>query len=368
MDQLADLALELNTAIIIVSGEPWRVHDFNQKAVDWFGHRLTRGTVVSALIPSINENALKRRLKKGRTADFDFEVDIDRPIPVEFSCSKTDVLEDGVILEGVDQTRAQSAELMLASYSRMIEEKTKELEAAIQARDQFFSTMSHELRTPLNSIIGFSESLIDEVYGELDDEQQSILKKVFMSGKNLMSLLTNLLYLSRIRSGKIMLSLKKIDLTLLCQRAIESMDEYIKEKGMQVKFISKQEGLCLPQVDEEWGQQMIEHLLNNAIKFSDEKSEIILTVSQSTYGVRVTISDQGIGIAKDRQSYIFQPFTQVDTSLARSYQGSGLGLSVVYEVIQLHGGRVSVESILGQGSHFHLDFNCDAPLSTKDFD
>ena len=177
MDEYAELALELKTAIIIVSGEPWRVQAFNQKAIEWFGESLKCNTLLSELIPSVNEKGLRRRLAKGRAANFDLEVMLDRPLPVEFSCSKTDRIKDGVILEGADLTRVYSTEMMLSSYSRMIEDKTKELESAIQARDQFFSTMSHELRTPLNSIIGFTESLLDEVYGEVNDEQIAILRR-----------------------------------------------------------------------------------------------------------------------------------------------------------------------------------------------
>ena len=104
---------------------------------------------------------------------------------------------------------------------------------------------------------------------------------------------------------------------------------------------------------------MIEHLLSNAIKFSDQGSRINLIISSVGQIVRVTVSDEGIGIPLNLQNEIFQPFVQVETSLSRAYQGSGLGLSVVDEVIRLHGGRVSVESRLGQGSHFHLDFICE---------
>ena len=359
MDERIELALELKTAIIIVSGDPWRVRVFNQKAIEWFGDVLNHNILLSKIIPTVNEKALKRRLAKGREATFDFEVQLDRPLPVEFSCSHTKQIENGVILEGVDLTRVHSAELMLSSYSRMIEEKTKELESAIQARDQFFATMSHELRTPLNSIIGFTESLIDEVYGEFNEEQLAILNKIFISGQDLMSLLTNLLYLSRIRSGKLDLSLKRVDLIGVCKEAIDRMSDHIQNRSMNVKLISPNHLSCWPEADVQWCQQMIEHLLSNAIKFSDEGSQINLVVSSSVQGVRVTVSDEGIGIPVHLHNEIFQPFMQVENSLSRSYQGSGLGLSVVDEVIRLHGGQVSVESRLGQGSKFHLDFICE---------
>lgn len=354
-----DLALELKTAIVVVAGKPWQVKQFNQTAKTWLGEALQEGVLLSDVIMGVNEKGLIRRLDKGRVAEFDYTVQLDRELPVEFVCSKTESYEAGVILEGRDLTRAYSSEMMLASYSKMIEEKTKELEAAIQARDQFFSTMSHELRTPLNSIIGFTEALIDEIYGELADEQLTILKKVYHSGQNLMSLLTNLLYLSRIRSGKLYLSLVETDLAKVCNKAIFNLEERWEAKGIQILVDSEAASACQPQADPQLCEQMIEHLLDNAIKFSPEASLIHIIVKPHLNVLRVTVSDSGIGIAREDFNRIFQPFTQVEASLSRVYQGSGLGLSVVSEVIRLHGGRVSVESTLGQGSKFHLDFVCD---------
>ena len=137
------------------------------------------------------------------------------------------------------------------------------------------------------------------------------------------------------------------------------MDDYIQDKSMNVNLSYTDHLICLPQADEQWCQQMVEHLLSNAIKFSHRDSQINLIISSVAQGVRITVSDQGIGIPIDQQNEIFKPFVQVENSLSRAYQGSGLGLSVVDEVIRLHGGRVSVESRLGQGSHFHLDFVCE---------
>ena len=354
-----DLNLELKTAIIVVAGDPWQVKQYNQTAKTWFGEALQEDVPVSELISGINERGLVRRLNRGRTAEFDYIVQLDRELPVEFICSKTESYEDGVILEGHDLTRAHSSEMMLASYSKMIEEKTKELEAAIQARDQFFSTMSHELRTPLNSIIGFTEALIDEIYGEFTDEQLSVLQKIYHSGQNLMSLLTNLLYLSRIRSGKLNLNLVETDLAQICEKAIENLEERFEVKKIKVLLDCEAAIDCRPKVDPQLCEQMVEHLLDNAIKFSAEASTVYVQVKPHFNVLRLTVSDSGIGIAQENFNRIFQPFTQVESSLARVYEGSGLGLSVVSEVIRLHGGQVSVESALGQGSKFHLDFVCD---------
>jgi signal transduction histidine kinase len=338
-----------------VSGDPWTVRSFNQTANLWFGDELAEGTLLSDLIPSIKESALRRRLKKGRDARFDYEIELARELPVEFVCTQSKTIEDAVILEGIDQTRARSSELMLTSYSKMIEEKNRELEAAIQARDHFFSTMSHELRTPLNSIIGFSESLLDEIYGDLDEEQIPVIEKIYSQGHNLMSLLSSLLNLSRIRSGNLELNLKPLDLREICEQSIFRFQHELEQQQMSASC-ELEELTVLPLVDEQWCHQLLDHLISNAIKFSPSGSPIGIKLSSFTDRIRITVWDKGIGVHPTYHKKIFQPFTQVDSSLARRYDGSGLGLSVVAEVMRLHGGVVSVESEGRGGSQFHLDF------------
>ena len=358
MKPLTEFNLGLRTAIIVVSGEEWTVVSFNTTANRWFGERLCVDQPLAQLLANVNVRALNRRLAKGREARFDCDFDLGagQEIPVEFVCSVTDVIPNGILLEGVERVRARSAELMLTSYSRMIEDKNRELEAAIQARDQFLSTMSHELKTPLNSIVGFSESLLDEIYGELNEDQQLIVQKVFTSGRRLMSLLTNLLNLSRIRSGQLELRRAPTDLRALCEEAVQRFNQELDDKQIHVKIESEQL-TTLPNIDTGWCHQIIDHLLGNAIKFSDLSSRIRITISERSEGVRVTVWDEGIGIPPSQHEKIFQPFTQVDASLSRAYEGSGLGLSMVSEVMRLHGGEVSVESTPGEGSSFHLDFH-----------
>ncbi|MEE2645252.1 MAG: histidine kinase dimerization/phospho-acceptor domain-containing protein, partial [Myxococcota bacterium] len=224
MSRIDELELPLRSALIIVSGSPWTIQRTNETARRWFESPLVEGTPLSAVIPHVREEALLRRIRRGRVAKFDCEVLGPQRLPVEFTCTKSEVIAEGIILEGHDQSRAHSAEVMLNSYSTMIEEKTRELEAAISARDEFFSTMSHELRTPLNSMIGFSESLIDEIYGPLSEDQLTIVEKIHGSGQKLMVLLNNLLQLSRIRSGKLQLTRRSLDLEQLCLRAIQTQE------------------------------------------------------------------------------------------------------------------------------------------------
>ena len=348
-----ELRLELQGALLIVAGEPWVVQSFNSAAQSCFGEALAVGMLFSELIPQVNEPALRRRLSRGRDVRFDFDPQQLHRAPYEFSCVKSASLEGSVLLEGRELSRAHAAEVMLTTYSKLVEEKSRELEAAINARDEFLSMMSHELRTPLNLIIGFSESLVDEIYGEINDEQLSVLERICTSGRELLSLLNHLLQLSRLRSGKLELRRRNIDLEPICRQALRRCRKESTEARLRVNFESS--GATFAFADERWSLQLIENLLSNAIKFTHQNRWIGVRLGAGPLGVRVTVWDEGIGISRDAQKLIFQPFTQVESSLAREYGGSGLGLSVVSELMRLHEGRVSVESELGEGSSFHLD-------------
>jgi signal transduction histidine kinase len=352
-----EFSLELRSAIIVVTGELWTVQSFNQTASRWLGESLSIGAHILDSLPDLNQKTLSRRLKKGRTASFDCTVMDPQSTLVEFSCTYTSQIEGGVILEGLEMTRAKSAEFMLNSYSMMIEEKTRDLEAAISARDAFFATISHELRTPLNAMIGFSESLLDDIYGDLTIEQKSVLERVYANGQNLLSMLNNLLYLSRLRSGKLSLSLKVVDVLRICERVIKDFEEESSNKEIDLEIES--EALFHVKVDEEWCKKMIDNLVDNAIKFTPRGKRAGIKIGTGPIGLRVTVWDEGIGISNENKSLIFQAFIQVESSLSRPYQGSGLGLALVAEISHLHGGEISVSSQLGQGSQFYLDLPCE---------
>lgn len=365
---LYELTLDCNTAMLIVGGAPWHVERFNPTVSRWLMGSIQEGQPLSDHL-HCNELALKRRLSRGRVASFEAEVLGELKLPVLFTVTALEELSsEGVeryLLEGQDLSRAKSAEHMLTTYSSMIEEKTRELEVAISARDAFLSAMSHELRTPLNLMVGFSESLLDEVYGELAEEQRGIVEQIYTSGLSLSSLLTNLLSLSRIRSGKLDLRPQHVDLKSLCHRVIGQQEESITLKRLQLSV--EEAPCCQPYVDEQWCEQMIGNLLSNAVKFTPEDLQIGVRFSSGDGFVRVTVWDQGIGIPANYHNKIFQPFFQVDSTLARSYEGSGLGLSLVAEVSRLHGGDIRVESAPQRGSQFHLELPC-APPSERSTD
>lgn len=354
-----ELSLASSTAMIIVTGESWVVEALNATASRWLLGELKPGQALSDHL-TFNQASLQRKLDRGRVASFEMEVMGELKLPVQFTV--TSLAQEGepprYLFEGQDQSRAKSAEYMLTTYSAMIEDKTRELEAAISSRDAFLSAMSHEFRTPLNAMVGFSESLLDDVYGELIDGQRLIIERIYTSGLSLSSLLTNLLSLARIRSGKLELHRQRVDVEALCRRVIGQFEESIALKGLQIEVAGRP--CCPPLVDAQWCEQMISNLISNAIKFTPNHKRIGVSFTSSDEVLRLTVWDQGIGISDQYHEQIFQPFFQVDSTLARSYEGSGLGLALVSEVARLHDGAISVESSLGEGSQFHLDLPCHA--------
>lgn len=355
MSSPPEFELETSVGFILVSGDPWRIERVNEVVDDWFEGELETGSSLtsSRWFQHINEHSLRRRLKRGRSTSFDVDNIGVLKLSVEFTCRPTTLIEGGVLLEGIDLSRALSAEAMLQSYSVMVEEKTRELQAAINSRDAFLASMSHELRTPLNLMIGFSEALLDEVYGELARDQIQVLEKIYTNGQSLLSLLNNLLQLSRLRSGQLELILKPIDLEEVIRRVITQLEETALIKNISIECDIQ--ATHNAHADEQWCEQMLFNLLSNAIKFTPRAKRVGCVVSEGPLGVRVTIWDEGVGIPTEDQQRIFAPFTQVESSLSRPFEGSGLGLSLVAEVTRLHRGSIHLKSELGQGTSFYLD-------------
>ena len=244
----------------------------------------------------------------------------------------------------------------LTEAMRQLERVNAELAKTAQAKDEFLASMSHELRTPLNAIMGLGEALLEGVYGKLDADQHQPIRQIFSNGHHLLSVISDILDLSKLRAGGISLSLSDIDVEGCCFEALQVFRAEMQKKRLSVNVSI--EGIYILNADERWFKQVLMNLLNNAVKFTpaDRKLGIIVGESPNVGHLRVTVWDEGIGIKQEDLPRLFQTFVQLDTSLARAYEGTGLGLSIVSSVMQLHGGQVSVESERGEGSKFHLDF------------
>lgn len=243
----------------------------------------------------------------------------------------------------------------------LITRKNKELERASKLKSQFLANMSHELRTPLNAVIGFSEVLLDQVFGPLTEKQQKYIENILESGSHLLLLINDILDLSKVESGKMDLYLERIDISNLTKSSLMM----IREKTMkhQIEIVIDTDDEIKPFLaDERKVKQMLFNLLSNAAKFTPDKGRITIRTRQKDDVVLVEVEDTGIGISEDKKNYIFEEFRQADGSTARKYGGTGLGLSLVKKLVELHGGRVIVESELDKGSRFTLEF----PYRTED--
>jgi PAS domain S-box-containing protein len=235
-----------------------------------------------------------------------------------------------------------------------VEERTAELTKANRAKDEFLAGMSHELRTPLNAVLNMSESLEEGTYGELKPRQVDILRIIAESGRHLLELINDILDLSKIEAGKLELQAGLVSVESFCQASMRMIKETAFQKRLQVS-ISNTSNVEVIYADERRLKQMLVNLLSNAVKFTPAGGQIGLEVSgEGDHALRFSVWDTGIGIPADQLEKLFQPFVQLDSSLSRQYTGTGLGLALVSNLAELHGGSVGVESELGKGSRFYF--------------
>lgn len=229
-----------------------------------------------------------------------------------------------------------------------------ELTRANQFKDEFLATMSHELRTPLNSILGLSEGLLEHVYGSLTEKQERSLQTIERSGRHLLDLVNDILEISKIEAGKLTLIPGEVNVHDLCQTSIEMIRESALKKHLEI-FIRIDERITTVHADKSRLLRILTHLLENAVKFTDEgKIGIEVSLNSHDRMVCFTVWDTGIGISPSDAQRLFQPFGQLDRRLARRYSGAGIGLFLVQRLAELHGGYVSLESELNQGSRFTI--------------
>jgi len=252
-------------------------------------------------------------------------------------------------------------EFFLAMIEDITERKETELklrasqeaaEAGNRAKSEFLATMSHELRTPLNAIMGLSQLLQQERVGSLNEKQNEYVNSIYSSGEHLLSLINDILDLSKVEADKEELLLSPLPVSDLCNYAIWTVRDRALEKGLQLTSeIDPEADICIG--DEGRIKQMLVNLLTNAIKFTPA-GQVSLVVKKVPQGIRFTVSDTGIGIDSNQFQFLFEPFKQLDSRLNRQYEGTGLGLALTRKLARLHGGDVTFTSTLGEGSQFTL--------------
>jgi signal transduction histidine kinase/HAMP domain-containing protein len=246
---------------------------------------------------------------------------------------------------------AQSAvAIQNARLFREIEQKSRELEVASQHKSQFLANMSHELRTPLNAILGYTELIVDKIYGEVPDKITDVLERVQKSGRHLLGLINDVLDLSKIEAGQLTLTLSDYSVHDAVQSAVTAVESLAREKGLRL-VVDVAAKLPVGRADERRVVQVLLNLVGNAIKFTEE-GEVAIRVRRDNELFVVSVSDTGAGIPKAQHERIFEEFQQADGSSTRTNGGTGLGLAIARKIIELHGGRIWVESVVGEGSTF----------------
>jgi signal transduction histidine kinase len=256
--------------------------------------------------------------------------------------------------DAIDLLRTFATQSALAIQNarlfRELADKSRQLEVASQHKSEFLANMSHELRTPLNAVIGFSEVLTERMFGELNEKQDEYLKDIHASGQHLLSLINDILDLSKIEAGKMELELSDFDLPMTIDNALMLVRERAARRSIALNT-AVDERLGHIQGDERKIRQVLLNLLSNAIKFTPERGRIHVEARSVNESIEVSVTDTGVGIAPEDQEAVFEEFRQVGTA-DKKVEGTGLGLALSRKFIELHGGKIWVESQVGEGSTF----------------
>ena len=218
-------------------------------------------------------------------------------------------------------------------------------------KSEFLANMSHELRTPLNAIIGFSELLQEQFYGPLNKEQDDYLGNIRTAGEHLLGLINDILDLSKIEAGRMELDREELDLPRMLDASITIVKEKAHNNGVQLRVDAGDTGTIA--ADARKLKQIVFNLLSNAVKFTPYGGLVSLTARTDGDNVEIAVTDTGVGISTEDQQKLFREFTQVDGSLSRRHEGTGLGLALTKRLVELHGGTITVRSALGAGQHLY---------------
>jgi len=330
------------------------------------------------------EDGIKQVLSETRVNNYELSLLHADGSPTVVSYNAATFYDHDGVLQGVFAAARDMTELKGIEFT--LRQQNVELEEASRIKSEFLATMSHELRTPLNAIIGFSEVLRDGLMGDLTDPQRGFLSDIFDSGTHLLSLINDILDLSKVEAGKMQLDVEPALLSSLFGNSISIIREKAAERRVHL-VLDAPDSLGVIQADGRKIKQILYNLLSNAVKFTNEGGQVTLSaaeVPRSQVGLmsgdpewsgrtfplvasdfedflRITVADTGMGIPKEGLARLFQPFSQVDSGLDRKFEGTGLGLAMVKLLTELHCGAVGMESAVGQGSRFSVWIPLRAP-------
>jgi signal transduction histidine kinase len=256
------------------------------------------------------------------------------------------------VIELLRTFAAQSAlAIQNARLFQELEEKSRQLEVADRHKSEFLASMSHELRTPLNAVIGFSEVLLDRMFGELNPKQDEYLQDILASGRHLLSLINDILDLAKIEAGRMELEVTDFHLPQAIDNAITLIRERAARRAITLE-VDVDPRLGEIKGDERKVKQVLLNLLSNAIKFTPEGGRVKVQAGLADGFAEISVVDTGVGIAPEDHEAVFEEFRQVGSDYAKKHEGTGLGLTLSRRFVELHGGKIWVKSQLGQGATF----------------
>ena len=369
--------IEANIDALMTTDPQGIISDVNQQMIALTGR--TRDELIGAPArkfftdPVRADVAIKRVLTENKVSNYELTVRAQNGVETVVSCNAATFHDRDRNLQGVfaaarDVTEAKRCE-------RALQETNIELEHASRMKSEFLATMSHELRTPLNAIIGFSEALKDGLMGEMSESQCEYIDDIFTSGQHLLSLINDILDLSKLEAGMMAIDLEEVDVHSLLLNSLSIVRDKAAAHSIQLD-VEIGDTLGVPHLDLRKTKQIVYNLLSNAVKFSHPGGRVVLRacrVSRNMVGtlaggwpvhsfplshsdfdefLEICVDDNGIGIPQDDMTKLFQAFSQIDSGLARRLEGTGLGLAMVKQLAELHGGSVAVASSEGEGARF----------------
>lgn len=261
------------------------------------------------------------------------------------------------LLKEVEAANLEQAHFagQIAEQESLVRSANAELSRALRTRDEFLANMSHELRTPLTSILGQAELLVEGIHGELTEDQHSSVQMIQFSGQHLLHLINDILELVKLEAGRAELQIQPTLAETACGMSVQIVQRQAQQKNVTIDMPSAEQETYV-MADERRLHQILVNLLSNAIKFTPDGGKVGIRINEDAEqeAVQISVWDTGIGIKSEDMKQLFQPFTQLDSSLDRHHEGTGLGLALVYQLTEMQGGSVTVESILEQGSTFTI--------------
>jgi signal transduction histidine kinase len=240
----------------------------------------------------------------------------------------------------------------LAAKNEQLEARNRDVERANRLKSEFLASMSHELRTPLHTIIGFSELLVEQLEGPLNEKQQRFLSHILQDSRHLLELINEVLDISKIEAGKLELQKERVDFAGALAEAVAGVQQQAAAKSIQIDIRNEFRGSLY--ADRVRLKEILYNLLSNALKFTPDRGGVWVETLVRDQHLQITVGDSGIGVDSKEHESIFEKFYQVGSTTKGTREGTGLGLPITRKLVELHGGEIWLESAPGQGSRFYF--------------